>query len=83
MTPEKQICFEKSLHLMKKGYNLKRLSWRGKKTNVFLHLPSKEEVCNVPFLCVSTSIGTTGPWTPTQCDMNAKDWVIAIMEKKS
>lgn len=58
-------------------YNVCRTGWNGK--GMYIYLVPAEESSHHSYLALRTADGSTVPWTASQSDILAKDWMIAPM----
>lgn len=86
------VTFSKALDAVKNGVRCRRLNWHSDDMFIFLVQGSKFVVNRAPLLGLfpegteinyhghidmRTSDNTIVPWTPTQEDILANDWIIA------
>lgn len=68
--------FEEALKHIKNGCRVARSGWNGKGMWAALQRPDAGSKMTLPYIYMKTAKGEYAPWTPTQCDIMAEDWVI-------
>ncbi len=68
--------FEEALKHIKNGHKVARNGWNGKGMWAALQRPDSLSKMTLPYIYMKSATGGYGPWTPTQCDIMADDWVI-------
>lgn len=82
MHPE-YFDFGLALSWMRGGGKVTRQGWNGKDLWLDLEYPEHDSKTTVPFICLNypdhakTTPGARVPWTPSQTDMLATDWMLA------
>lgn len=78
------LTFGQALNALKTGKNVARLGWNGKGLHLELINPAKYSEATMPYVCLVYPInpkhpvypnGGRVPWTPSQTDMLASDWI--------
>lgn len=75
--PDRYVSFSRVLEVLKTNPNRRfaRDGWNGKGQCISLCIPVPSERVTVPYICIRTNYGATVPWTPSQTDMLADDWM--------
>jgi hypothetical protein len=74
-TPEDGYDFSWALLRLRKGGMLARKGWNGKDMWICLQVPTGTSKMSQPYLYIKTVQNTYVPWTISQTDALAKDWV--------
>ena len=75
--PDRYVNFGRVLEMLKTNPNRRfaREGWNGKGQYITLCIPVPSERVTVSYICIRTNYGATVPWTPSQTDMLADDWM--------
>jgi len=69
-----KMDFAEALDEIRSGFKVSREGWNGKGMYVALHVPDNPGAL-LPFLYLKTADHMMVPWTPSQTDILAVDWV--------
>lgn len=67
------MTFGQALDAIKQSRRVTRAGWKASGVWLRLHKPNAD---TAPYVYMSDIVGALFPWTPTQEDMLAEDWVI-------
>jgi len=72
-----EFDFAQAIKSMRLGRPVYRSGWGSKSGIEFvgLHIPSKDEPMNQPYLFMQIHGGTKVPWSPNNTDVLAVDWL--------
>lgn len=68
--------FGGALDQLRQGNYVARQGWNGKGQHIALQVPDEHSKMGLPYLYIRTVTGDLVPWTPSQTDILASDWLI-------
>lgn len=68
--------FGQALEALKQDKRIYRSSWDGVGMWLELEVPNLFNIMTIPYIYIEYTGGTRYPWTPSQIDMLAEDWII-------
>jgi hypothetical protein len=78
------VDFSDALRVLKSGQRARRRGWNGKGLWVVMQRPDEHSKMTAPYLYLEYPAaspdrpnGMRVPWTPSQTDMLASDWVVS------
>lgn len=75
MSEVKNMDFGQALNNLRAGHRVSREGWNGLGMWLGLQIPDSGSKMGLPYIYISTSKKKLCPWTPSQCDVLAADWV--------
>ena len=70
--------FSEALKAIKMGSMVSRLGWDGRNQWLAINLVSNNDPMTSSYIYIKTTEGRLVPWTPTQEDMLADDWMVKV-----
>jgi hypothetical protein len=70
------LPFGLALEAVKKGRKAARAGWNSKGMWIELQRPDEHSKMTLPYIYMKTAAGDYAPFTPTQCDVLADDWML-------
>ncbi len=67
--------FSEALSLLKKFYKLTRTGWNKQGMWIAYQAPDEDRDMTQPYLYLCVDVDHKIPWTPSQADLIANDWV--------
>lgn len=70
------LTFGRALELLKEGDRIARDNWNGKGQYLELQVPDELSKMSLPYIYITTALGTRVPWVASQSDLLAGDWFV-------
>lgn len=70
------LSFSAALIYMKSGRPIARVGWNGAGQHVAMQTPDAHSKMGAPYAYLCNAQGKLVPWTPSQGDLFADDWVL-------
>ena len=71
-----ETTFGWALTKLRGGHSIRREGWNGKGMKIGLQVPDAHSMNTLPYIFMVTADGSRVPWTASQTDILAADWVI-------
>lgn len=68
--------FGQALELIKQDKKVYRSGWNGVGMWLELEVPNLFNIMTIPYIYIEYPSGSRCPWTPSQTDLFAEDWMI-------
>ena len=70
------VDFSRVIPHLKLGGAAKRQGWNGQNQHINLQVPDAHSKMGLPYIYISTEQKQLCPWTASQTDLLAEDWVL-------
>ena len=72
------LNFSQALDQLKLGSKISRGGWNGAGQFIQLQVPDDYSKMTLPYIYITTVLGSRVPWVASQTDIMATDWVVLL-----